>query len=142
MKRLSLTDHLETYSEAVYFGLLVASLARFECFPCSSDLAELAERCTVGGRWRAKFGLAGRLDCGADSCLLPESDLLTKNFAGSSRLSVWLEGLVELAVAPLNPAYMSPEKPDSDLVYSGESRMLADTGAPRGAPATVLMMVC
>ena len=142
MKRLSLIDHLETYSEAVYFGLLVASLASFERFPCSSDLAGLAERCTVGARWRAELGLAGRLGCGTDSCLLPEPDLLTRNFVGSSRLSVWLEGLAELAVAPLNPAYMSPEKPDCDLVCPGESRRLADTGGPRGGPATVLMMVC
>lgn len=142
MQRLGLIDHLEIYSEAVYFGLLVASLARVERFPYSFDLAGLAERYTVGVRWRAELRLAGHLDCSVDSCPLPDPDLLTTNFAGSPRLSVWLQGVAELAAVPLSPAYTSQEKPDSALRCSDENPRLADTGRREEARATVPMMVC
>ena len=124
--------------EAVYFDLLVASLARTERFPYSFDLAELAERCTVGVRWRAKLSL--HLDCSVDS--YPDSDPLTTNSVGSPRLSVWLEGLAELAAVPLSLAYMALEKPDSALVCSDKNPSLAKIGEEGEAPATVQMTVC
>ena len=49
------------------------------------------------------------------------------NFAESPRLSVWLEGLAELAAGPLILANMSQEKPDSALVYSDKTPSLAST---------------
>ena len=128
MQRLGPIDHPETYLEAVYFDLLAASLARVERFPYSFDLVGLAERCTVEVRWGAELDLAGHLDYSVDSCPLPDPDLLTTNFAESPRLSVWLEGLAELAAVPLSPAYMSREKPDSALVWFDGIPRLADTG--------------
>lgn len=126
MRRLVLIDHLETCLEAVYFGLLVASLARAERFPYSFGLAGLAERCTVGVRWRAEFGLAGHLDYSAGNCPLPFPDLLMTNFAESPRLSVWLEGLAELVAVPLGPVYMSQGKFGSALVYFDKDPRLAN----------------
>ena len=96
----------------------------------------------MGVRWRADLGLAGHLDCSVDSCPLHDPDLLTTNFAESPRLSVWLEGLAELAAVPLSPAYMYPGKPDSALVSFDENPRLADTGQQGEALATVPMMVC
>ena len=88
MQRPDPINHLETGLAAVYFDLLVASLATVEGFPCSFDLAGLAERCTAGVRWRGELSLAGHLGCSADKCLLPEPDLLKTNFAESLRLNV------------------------------------------------------
>lgn len=127
MRRPALIDHLETCLAAVYYGLLVASLARAERYPYNFDLAGLAERCTVGVRWRAEFGPAGHLDCSAGNWPLPWPDLLMTNFAESPRLSVWLEGLAELAAVPLSPAYMFQGKPDFALVYCDKNPRLANT---------------
>lgn len=126
----------------MYFDLPVAPLARVERLPYSFGLAVLAERYTVGVRWRAELGLAGHFDCSVDSCPLPDPDLLTTNFAESPRLSVWLEGLAELAAVPLSPAYMSREKPGSALVCIDNNPRLVDSGQQEEAPATVQMLVC
>lgn len=142
MRRLCLIDHLETYLEAVYFDLLVASLARFESYLYSFGLAELAERCTVEVRWRAMLGLVEDLECKVDSCPLHDLDLLTTNFVGSPRLSVWLVGLAELVAVPLSSAYMPLEKLDSALVYSDEIPMLVSSGLQGMAPVTAQMMAC
>ena len=142
MRRLCLIDHLETYLEAAYFDLLVASLARFESFPYSFGLAELAERCTVEVRWRAMLCLAEQLEYKVDSCPLHDLDLLTTNFVGSPRLSVWLVGLAELMAVPLGPAYMPLEKFDSALVYSVENPMLVSYGLQGKPPVTAQMMAC
>lgn len=125
----------------MYFDLLVASLG-IERSPCNFDLEGLAERCTVAGRWKEELGLAGHLDYTVDSCPLPDPDLLTMNFAVSSRLSVWLEGLAEFGAVPLSPAYISRVKPGSALAYFGENPRLADTVKQGEAPVTVPMMVC
>ena len=100
MRRLGSINHLETDLAAVYFDLPVASLVTIERFPYSSDLAGLVERCTVGVGSGVESSLVGHLGCSVDKCLLPDPDLLTMNFAESSRLSVWLEGAAELAVVP------------------------------------------
>lgn len=142
MQHLGPIDHLETYLEAVYFDLPVASLARVGRFPYNFDLAVLAEHCTVGVRWRAQLGLAGHLDCSADNCPLPDLDLLTMSFAESPRLSVWLEGLAVLMAVPLSPAYTSREKPGSALVCFDDNPRLADSGQPEEARVIAQMMVC
>ena len=113
-----------------------------ERFLCSFDLAGLVERCTVGVRSRVDLSLAGHLDCSVDNCLRPDPDRLKTNFAEWSRLSVWLEGLAELAAVPLSPACMFQEKVDFALVFSDKNPRLADTGQQGGVPTTVLMMVC
>ena len=125
----------------VYSDLL-ASLAKIEGFPYSFDLAGPAERCTVGVRWRAGLSLAGHLDCSVGSCPLPDPDLLTTSFAGSPRLSAWLEGLAESAAVPLSPAYTALERSDSALVCCDRNLRLANAGQQGEAPATVPMMVC
>lgn len=142
MRSLGLIDHLETYLEVVYFDPLVASLARFERFLYSFDLAGLAERCTVGVRWRAELGLAGHLERKVGSCPLLDLDLLTMNSVGSPRLSVWFVELAELTAVPLSPAYTPLENLDSALVSFDKNLMLVDTGLQGEAPRTVQMMVC
>ena len=124
---------------AVCFDLLAASLVTVEDFPYSLDLAGPVERCTAEVRWRAGLGLAGHLDCSADKSLLPDLDLLTTNFAGSSRLNVWSEGLAELVAVPLSRAYMSRKKPDS--AFDGNPRP-ANTEQRGAVLATAPMMVC
>ena len=106
MQRPSLINHLETYLAAVYSDLLVVSLVTVEHSPDKFDLVGLIERYIVGVRWTAEFDLAGHLDCNVDKCPLPGPDLLTRNFAESPHLSVWLEGVAESAAVPLRPACM------------------------------------
>ena len=142
MTRPGLTNHLETCSVAVYSDLLVASLVKFEGFPCSFDLAGPVERCTVGVRWKAGLGLAGRLDCSVDMSLLPDLDLLTTNFAESPRLNVWLEGLVESVAAPLSRACISRKKSDSAPASFDGNPRIANTAQQGEALATVPMMAC
>ena len=141
MRRLSLIDHLEIYLVAGCFALPVASSVTAERFPCGFDLAGPVDRCTVGVRWKAEFGLAGRFDCSVDKCPPPGPDLLTRDFAASLHLSVWSEVLAGSAVVPLSLARRLGEKPDSGLVSSYVSPSFVRTGREE-ALATAPMTVC
>lgn len=142
MPRPGLIDHLETYLEGGYFDLLVAPLAKVERFPYSFDLAGPAERCIVGARWRVELSLAGQLDCSVGSFPLRDPDLRKTNFVESPRLSVWLEGLAELAAVPLSPECMFREKSDYALVCCDENPRFGNTGRRKEALVTAPMMVC